>query len=205
MNLAPLITRLVTLTVLATLAMPAGVIANATTTATASTARVARVVSFSADQASSSVAATSLSPATVVRGTAAQQTTVDRTVAGFVDLDMALPDLEIRFWTDTDRCDGHLGLFRAESGTIEICSELAFVLPHEIGHAWERVTLHDAARQVYMSARGFDVWQSADAHRNDEAIEDVAFVIQLVVLGGGQSGRPDIDEAFELLTQLAMP
>ncbi|MFV1961716.1 MAG: hypothetical protein ACC658_07760, partial [Acidimicrobiia bacterium] len=100
-------------------------------------------------------------------------------------------------------CENHEGVFRTATWTIDICSELAFVLPHEMGHAWERANLSDASRNTYMEAYGFDFWQAGTTVRNEQAIEDVAFVIQLVILGGGRSGRPNIDQAFDLLVALA--
>ena len=54
-----------------------------------------------------------------------------------------------------------------------------------------------------MDARGFTTWQDQYADRADQAIEDVAFVIQLTVLGDGSTGRDNIDAAFGTLVDLA--
>ena len=145
----------------------------------------------------------SLNPTLTVVGTDDQKALVEDAQSTFISLGMALPDLEIRFSDDDEACDGHMGMFRprSEGWGIDICSDLAFVLPHELGHAWERVALSDADRDAYMADREFETWQHAE--RNESAIEDVAHVLQLVILGGGESGRADIDDAFGLLMTLS--
>ncbi len=145
----------------------------------------------------------SLSPTLTVVGTDDQRALVEDAQSTFTSLGMALPDLEIRFWDNDEACDGHMGMFRprSEGWGIDICSELAFVVPHEMGHAWERAALSDADREAYMAERGFETWQHAE--RNESAIEDVAHVLQLVVRGGGESGRADIDDTFSLLMTLS--
>jgi len=145
----------------------------------------------------------SMNPSVAVVGTDDQRALVDDLLSTFTSLGMALPDLEIRFSDDDEACNGHMGMFRprAEGWGIDICSDLAFVLPHELGHAWERVALSDADREAYMAEREFETWQHAE--RNESAIEDVAHVVQLVVMGGGESGRADIDGTFGLLMTLS--
>jgi len=146
---------------------------------------------------------TSFEPVVVSRGTAEQLALVEDALGSFADAGMALPDLMIRFWDDRESCDGYLGVFRTATWAIDICSELPFVLPHEMGHAWERANLSDASRDTYMATYGFEFWQEGTTVRNEQAIEDVAFVIQLVILGGGRSGRSNVDQAFDLLVGLA--
>ena len=143
------------------------------------------------------------SPITVV-GDDAQRQRVDNATAMFATFEMSLPDLNIRFWADSTNCDGHDGLFRPSNQpwTIEICSELASVVPHELSHAWERATLTNTDRQTYMKIRGFDVWQDLTIDRADQAIENVALVIQQTISHGGPTGRPNIDTPFDLLTNL---
>jgi len=145
----------------------------------------------------------SLNPTLTVVGTDDQKALVEDAQSTFISLGMALPDLEIRFSDDDEACDGHMGMFRPRSDGwgIDICSDLPFVVPHELGHAWERVALSDADRDAYMADREFETWQHAE--RNESAIEDVAHVLQLVILGGGESGRADIDDAFGLLMTLS--
>jgi hypothetical protein len=145
----------------------------------------------------------SLNPSLSVVGTDDQRAFVEDVQSRFTSLGLALPDLEIRFSDDDEACDGHLGMFRprSEGWGIDICSDLANVLPHELGHAWERVALSDADRQAYMAHREFETWQHTE--RNESAIEDVAHVVQLVVMGGGESGRADIDGTFGLLMTLS--
>jgi len=147
--------------------------------------------------------ATSLEPIVASRGTTEQRRQVEDALDSFADAGMALPDLVIRFWDDKASCDNHEGVFRTTTWAIDICSELPFVLPHEMGHAWEQANLSDASRDTYMETYGFEFWQTGTTVRNEQAIEDVAFVIQLVILGGGRSGRSNVDQAFDLLADLA--
>ena len=139
-----------------------------------------------------------------VVGDDAQRERVDNATAMFATFGMSLPDLEVRFWADNTNCDGHSGLFQPSNRpwTIEICSELASTVPHELSHAWERATLTDTDRQIYMKIRGFDVWQDLTIDRAHQAIENVALVIQQTISHGGPTGRPNIDTPFELLTSL---
>ncbi len=145
----------------------------------------------------------SLTPSLSVIGNSEQRARVDEVKSSFASLGLELPDLVIRFWNENEPCDGHMGIFRprAESSSVDICSDLAFVLPHELAHAWERGALSDSDRQAYMADRGFETWQNVE--RNESAIEDVAHVTQLVVMGGGESGRANVDDAFRLLMGLS--
>ncbi|MGI9605381.1 MAG: hypothetical protein ACR2P0_04505 [Acidimicrobiales bacterium] len=146
---------------------------------------------------------TSLDPAIVVSGNADEKRRVVDTVSTFATLDMPLPDLEIAFHDSSDHCEGAYGIFRPRSSgwLIDICSELAFVLPHELGHAWERATLTDSGRAAWMSSRGLGAWRHDEPQQ--AGIEDVAFVIQLAILGEGAAARGDIDDAFHDLVHLA--
>lgn len=141
---------------------------------------------------------------TVVGGDAERER-VENAVAVFATFGMSLPNLEIRFWDDRAKCNGYLGWFSPSSlpWTIEICSEMAMIIPHELSHAWERATLTDADRHTYMEARGFDVWQDLALDPNLTAMENVALVVQQVISKGGPTGRTDIDPPFDLLTTLA--
>jgi hypothetical protein len=149
------------------------------------------------------VAAASLTPHIDVEGTFEQQALVDDTIAVFVELGMPLPDLTVAFTTDQDACNGFMGLFQPDAAgwRIDICSDLPFVIPHELGHAWERANLDHADQAEYMDARGLEHWRHAK--RVEAGVEDVALVIQHIVLGGGSSYREGITEAFDLLTSLA--
>ncbi len=140
-----------------------------------------------------------------VLGSDAERERVETATAVFATLGMSLPNLEIRFWDDNVKCNGYLGWFSPSSlpWTIDICSETAMIIPHELSHAWERATLTDADRHTYMEARGFDVWQDPALDPNLTAIENVALVVQQVISKGGPTGRTNIDIPFDLLTKLA--
>ncbi len=153
--------------------------------------------------AAADTTAASLAPRIVVEGTVEQQTAVEEAVAVFIALGMPLPDLAVTFTTDEDQCNGFMGLFQPNAGgwRIDICSDLAFVIPHELGHAWERANLDHDDHAEYMDARGLEHWRHSK--RVEAGVEDVALVIQHIVLGGGSSHREDISDAFDLLTSLA--
>ena len=140
----------------------------------------------------------------IVTGDDAERQRVANATAVFATLGMPLPDLEIRFWDDTANCDGREGLFRPSSlpWIIEICSERAYVVPHELGHAWERATLTDSDRQTYMETRGFEVWHDPSIDPSLQAIENLAVIIQQIISHGGPTGRPNIDIPFDLVTKL---
>lgn len=141
----------------------------------------------------------------IVTGDDTQRQRVETATAVFATLGMPLPNLEIRFWNTTANCDDYEGLFRPSSlpWTIEICSDLAYIVPHELGHAWERANLTDTDRQTYMETQGFDVWQDPSIDPRLQAIENIALVIQQVISRGGPTGRPNIDIPFDLVANLA--
>lgn len=140
-----------------------------------------------------------------VAGDDAELERVETATAVFATLGMPLPDLEVRFWDTTANCDGHEGLFRPSNvlWTIDVCSHRAYVVPHELAHAWERATLTDTDRQTYMETQGFDIWHDLTIDPADQAIENVALVIQQVISYGGPTGRTNIDTPYQLLTGLA--
>jgi hypothetical protein len=161
--------------------------------------------------ASNDVAAAAPGPVVVVLGAAADRAAVDQSLARFADNDLTLPDLEIRFSADEADCEGHLGLFLPRSPTwrVVVCSDLPFVVTHELAHAWEAANLSDDERDRYVGARGLTNWNDPGADWNDQGIEDAAFVIQQNLM----ADRPPVSSAawqertaaYELLTGAPSP
>ena len=85
----------------------------------------------------------------------AQVRELDAAAALFADAGLRLPAVLVRFHEDTDSCKGHDGLFtsRDEPWTIDVCSELAYVLVHELAHAWIRANVSMEARRDYLARR----------------------------------------------------
>ena len=105
---------------------------------------------------------------------------LDKAIALFDDSGLTLPDLEVVFFDDKTECGGHYGLFQ-EGFTpwrILICSDLPFVLPHELGHAWAGANLTDLDRDRYSRARGLTNWNDHDTSWEQRGTEDAAFILQ---------------------------
>src|SRR5512134_2896532 len=106
----------------------------------------------------------SLEPSLTIRGTDARHTgqsaRVDDALARFRFAGLELPDLEIAFHEDDSACDGHEGMFRPHDlpWRIDVCSDLDFVVPHELAHAWAAANLDDDDRARYVAARGLTNW-----------------------------------------------
>lgn len=116
----------------------------------------------------------------VVVGTGRQEVEVREAMHLFEGAGLRLPPLEVHFSDDLDDCQGHYGLFQRHRTPFRIivCSELSFVLPHELAHAWEAANLTDAQRADYMTARDLTTWNDPSTEWVQRAVEDLAFVIQ---------------------------
>lgn len=149
--------------------------------------------------------------AITVGATPARTAAVRATVELFSDSGLLLPDLEVRFYDRPDECRGHLGLFQAQfsPARILVCGDLAFILPHELAHAWDIANLDDSDRQQYVEAGGFETWDDQDAERDERGVEDAAFVIQqnLTAINPALSSSTWEQRvgAFELLTGQLSP
>jgi len=157
-------------------------------------------------------ATTKLRPDIVVVGAdAAQQAAVNEALNRFVENGLELPDLEIRFLDDEAGCQGHYGLFSTgfTPWRISICSDVDFVITHELAHAWERATLDDHDREMYLAARGLSTWKDRGVPWNERGAEDAAFIIQqnLMTISIPQTSPrwQDRMAAYELLTGRASP
>lgn len=115
-----------------------------------------------------------------VGATVARRALLDEAVAMFETNGLELPALDVQFFDDPTGCQGHPGLFFDENSprTVLICSELPFVLPHELAHAWASLNLDDDERASYTQARGLETWDDHNAEWSDRGTEDAAFIIQ---------------------------
>lgn len=159
--------------------------------------------------------AVSLRPeVSLVGASGEQQIVVAEALARFRDAELALPALEIVFHEPDDGmepCSGRHGLFlpEREPWRVLVCSELPFVLTHELAHAWERATLDDGQRAAYSAERGFEGWNPPDADWDERAIEDAAFVLQQNLMAGRVDPSSErwieLAAAYELLTGQPSP
>ena len=120
-------------------------------------------------------------PAVIVHGADAKQRGVlDDALARFEAAGLALPELEIFFSDDASACAGHLGAFRdrAERRHISVCSDLEFVVVHELAHAWSDANLDEVARNRYVRARELATWSDHGVPWAQRGTEDAAFIIQ---------------------------
>jgi hypothetical protein len=142
----------------------------------------------------------------------AQRARLDDAMARFKSAGLSLPDVEIVFTADASACAGHLGAFRSVEHTphITVCSDLEFVLLHELAHVWIDANADDATRHRYLQVRGLDTWSDRTVPWRERGVEDAAFVIQQnlrdvapsVLASATWMGRI---QAFELLTDRRSP
>ncbi len=140
---------------------------------------------------------------TVVGGGQDSIAALDDALERFRTAALPLPDVTVVFHHaegDMAGCNRHLGLFQPqfEPWRVLVCSDLDFVITHELAHVWERANLDDHQRDAYSRQRGFARWDhAADAEWRDRPIEDVAFVIQQNLMS--RSADPTNDRWAELL------
>lgn len=195
--------------------------ADATTTAIAPPAARAAHTTTPADTIDAAVARATdavpprvdRTPSVAVAGLAdeSQLRALDDGLARFREHGLDLPDLVVRFSDDPTDCRGHYGLFEREPSPwrLSVCSELPFVITHELAHAWLAAHLDDADRLEYIDARGLSTWSDADVAWNERGVEDAAFIIQQNLMA--QHADPSSPmwrermAAFELLTGRPSP
>lgn len=147
----------------------------------------------------------------LVDATLADAGAVARAIDRFHRNGLLLPDLEIRFLDDRAACRGHYGLFqpRDEMWRILICSDVDFVITHELAHAWMRSHLDGFARQRYLLARRLPTWNDPDTPWMERGIEDAAFVIQQNLMASNPPVHTERWQrhmaAYELLTGQPSP
>jgi hypothetical protein len=154
----------------------------------------------------------SISPTFQVHGAGTEEATrFEDAVALFTHNGLNLPDLDVYFLNDDTECGGHHGLFQTgfTPWRVLICSDLAFVLPHELAHAWEVANLSADGRIQYLEARGLTNWNDHNAAWGDRGVEDAAFIIQQNLTADQVSMKSSTWQeratAFELLTGLTSP
>jgi len=124
---------------------------------------------------------------------------------------LSLPSTDVHFFDDKSSCRGHYGLFETsvEPWRIRICSDLAFVLPHELAHAWAEANVSDTDRIAYFSFRGLTNWNDKDVAWDERGTEDAAFMIQQNIMSNGpvvmSRSMREKAKAYELLTGLRSP
>lgn len=109
----------------------------------------------------------------------AQQARVVAAVTRFEELGLTLPDVALTFADEAADCRGKHGWFQpGEPARITVCSDLAYVVTHELAHAWLEVNLDADDRAAYLDARGLAAWNDGDLEWHHRGIEDAAFVVQ---------------------------
>jgi hypothetical protein len=121
----------------------------------------------------------------------AHRSRVDEAVARFARAGLLLPDVQVGFSDSDGACHGHLGLFDADSipWRVDVCSDLDFVLTHELAHAWAAANLDDAERAAYLAHRGLTAWNDPDLEWRERGVEDAAIKMQQVLMA--KHIRPD--------------
>jgi hypothetical protein len=156
--------------------------------------------------------AAALGPAVIVHGASSDQRAwLDDAMARFEAAGLRLPDFEIAF-NDESGCAGHLGGFRRTDDVahISVCSDLQFVVLHELAHAWLDANVDEAARDRYLRWRRLETWSDHAVPTGQRGVEDAAFVLQQnlrdvaprVLASATWTGRI---VAFELLTGTRSP
>lgn len=120
----------------------------------------------------------------LVDATAEQADMVDAAIAQFDAAGLELPALQIEFYNGNEGCNGHAGLFLAESrdpeanvDRITICSQMKVILLHELAHAWKHHNLDDGTREAFTAHWGLDGWNDSHDAWGDRGIERAAHTI----------------------------
>ncbi len=146
-----------------------------------------------------------------IGATPARTTVLKEALDQFGTAGLLLPDLEVRFYDQADECRGHLGLFQPQYSPprVLVCSELGFVVPHEIAHAWDEANLDDEDRARYVAAEGLETWDDPNSDREQKGVEDAAFIIQQNLMATNPPlSSPTWERrtvAYERLTGLVSP
>ena len=141
-----------------------------------------------------------------------QRARLDDALARFDSAGLRLADFEIVFSDDESVCAGHLGGFRDRDDTphVSVCSDLEFVVLHELAHVWIDANLGEVARDEYVRARGLAAWSDHSVPWAQRGVEDAAFVVQQNLRDVAPSSLAsatwaDRIAAFELLTGVPSP
>lgn len=144
-------------------------------------------------------------------GTGQQRTAVEQAVAVYTRRNLMLPGLTVRIHSDEVECDGHGGIFRYSGSdlNIDLCSDLPYVIIHELGHAWTHANMTAADRRSYAQTRGLPTWNDWSYEWKERAAEDAAFVLQQNLMATTRvratARWDDLISAFEALTRQHSP
>ena len=135
-------------------------------------------------------------------------------VGRFEEAGLVLPAIAIRFpGRSLDLCDGAWGLTFTDRIPMEVrmCWSDAFILLHELAHAWEAHNLPKHRRQPFMALRsGVDSWAGAGVPWHRRGAEHAANVVAWGLLEDPYpisrtypNDPNSLIEAFRVLTGLA--
>lgn len=96
--------------------------------------------------------------------------------------DLQLPAITIAFHDSEQPCHGHVGYFRPNPHRIDICSDLPFVLIHELAHAWIHDNVNSATRIAFVQRNGLHSWNDPNHEWGQRGVEVAAFTMQQVVM-----------------------
>ena len=139
-----------------------------------------------------------------------QEQRVAAALDSFERAGLTLPSVAITFVDDAGRCRGNDGWF--EPGPpmeLTVCSDLAYVVTHELAHAWIEANLDGDEEAAYTEARGLEAWNDKGLDWHERGIEDAAFVMQQNLMITRVVACTDLwlgrAAAFELLTSATSP
>ena len=95
---------------------------------------------------------------------------------------LQLPAVTIGFHDDEGACKGHVGYFRPKLDRIDICSDLPFVLIHELAHVWIEENVGVAVRREFVQRNDLPTWNDHDYDWDFRGVELAAYTIQQVVM-----------------------
>ena len=109
-----------------------------------------------------------------------EQELVDFAFRQFAAADIELPDVEITFPVDPDRCFGYGGVYVPSDHAVRICRPSPTTMIHELAHAWIESTFTDADRDAFLELRGLDTWtggESWDERGAEQAAEIITWAV----------------------------
>ncbi len=157
------------------------------------------------------VAKTSRLSVPVLGGTNQQRAAVERAIALYTRRKLMLPGLTVQIHSDEVKCDGHGGIFRYSGSDmhIDLCSDVPYVIVHELGHAWSHANMTDTDRRSYTRTRGLPTWNDWSFEWKERAAEDAAFVLQQNLMATtsvrATARWDDLISAYEALTRQHSP
>ncbi|NNF56212.1 MAG: hypothetical protein HKN03_17435 [Acidimicrobiales bacterium] len=115
---------------------------------------------------------------------------VDEAMRLFQRRGLQPPAVTIEFHDHTEACQGHPGYFRPRLDRIDICSDLPFVLVHELAHVWIEEHVSVATRRAFATRNDLPTWNDHDYDWKERGVELAAFTIQQVVMRDLDPRRP---------------